>query len=279
MKVLLFGAGGQLGRTLVSKLPEIFWITPSKAEADLRDPAAVGAAVEGARADRVINAAAYTDVDGAESDPETAFAVNAEGAGYVSAAASRAGLPVVYISSDYVFDGRAGRAYVEDDAPAPLSVYGASKREGEVRTAEANPAHLIVRTAWLYSLAGRNFARTILDRAAGGSLSVVDDQRGSPTYAPHLAQALGELIAEPVRGVRHLAGAGAASWYELAVELCRRAAPDCRVEPVPTSAMPRPAPRPACSVLESRGGRALPPWRDGAAEFSAGWLELQAPST
>jgi dTDP-4-dehydrorhamnose reductase len=225
---------------------------------DVTDAAAVREALEGAT---VINCAAYTDVDGAESDPASAHAVNAEGARNVAGAAER----VVYISSDYVFDGSKRAPYVESDPTAPLQEYGRSKLAGERATAAANPNHLIVRSSWLFGAGGRNFVETMLARGRErDELRVVDDQVGCPTFTGHLAEALVALAPGGERGVLHVAGAGSCSWFEFAREIFERAAVDCRLLPCTTDEFPRPARRPAYSVLHSeRGSPALPAWQDG----------------
>jgi dTDP-4-dehydrorhamnose reductase len=179
---------------------------------------------------------------------------------------------LIHISSDYVFDGTKRTPYVESDAPAALSAYGASKLSGERRVALAAPGgHTIVRSSWLFGTGGRCFPATILRLARErGELSVVDDQVGCPTFTPHLAQALLTLATDPVPGVLHVAGAGACSWYELAKEVITRAEVACEIRPTVTARMPRPAPRPAYSVLGTeRGAPPLPGWREGIAAYVA----------
>ncbi len=228
------------------------------AELDVTDAAAVAEALGGST---VINCAAYTNVDGAETDSETAHAVNADGAGNVAAAAAR----VVYVSSDYVFDGSKGEPYVESDPTGPLQEYGHSKLAGERTTAAANEDHLIVRSSWLFGSGGRNFVETML--ALGSErdeLLVVDDQVGSPTFTGHLAEALVALADSGERGVLHVAGAGSCSWYGFARAIFERAGVDADLRPCATEDFPRPARRPASSVLASeRGAPALPAWEAG----------------
>jgi dTDP-4-dehydrorhamnose reductase len=209
----------------------------------------------------VINCAAYTDVDGAESHPELAHTVNAQGARNVAQAAER----VLYVSSDYVFDGSKREPYVESDPVEPLSVYGASKAAGERGTAEANPNHLIVRSSWLFGRGGKNFVATMLALARErDELRVVDDQVGSPTFTGHLAGALLALVARDDRGILHVAGGSSCSWFEFAREILSRAGVHSSVKPCTTDEFPRPAPRPANSVLVSeRGAPTLPTWQDG----------------
>ena len=227
-------------------------------ELDVRDAAAVAEALDGAT---VINCAAYTNVDGAEADSEAAHAVNADGARNVAEAAAR----VVYVSTDYVFDGSKGEPYVESDQTGPLQEYGHSKLAGESATAAANEDHLIVRSSWLFGAGGRNFVETML--ALGrerDELLVVDDQVGSPTFTPHLASALVALADGGERGVLHVAGAGSCSWYGFARAIFDRAGVDAGLRPCATEDFPRPARRPASSVLGSeRGAPALPTWEDG----------------
>jgi dTDP-4-dehydrorhamnose reductase len=251
------GAGGMLGQDIVQAAGGAA-VALTHADLDVTDAAAAREALSGAT---VINCAAYTDVDGAEGDSATAHAVNEEGARNVAAAAER----VLYVSTDYVFDGTKREPYVESDFPAPLQEYGRSKLAGERATAGANANNLVVRSSWLFGAGGRNFVETIL-RLAGerDELRVVDDQVGCPTYAGHLAEALVALAAGAERGVLHAAGAGSCSWFEFAREVLDRAGVDCPVRPCATEEFPRPARRPAYSVLASeRGSPALPAWQEG----------------
>jgi dTDP-4-dehydrorhamnose reductase len=227
----------------------------SRAELDVTDRGAVRDAIE--PGDLVFNCAAWTDVDGAEEREDEATRVNAEGAANVAAAAGT----VVYVSSDYVFDGAKGEPYVESDPAAPLSAYGRSKLAGERATAAANPRNFVVRSSWLFGPGGRNFVETML--GLGPEVRVVDDQVGCPTFTGHLAEALVRLAATGDYGVHHMAAAGSCSWYEFAREIFARAGVDTRVEPCATADHPRPAPRPAYSVLASERGHRLPDWRAG----------------
>src|SRR3954471_23502560 len=216
----------------------------TRADLDVTDAAAVADALRGAT---VINCAGYTDVDGAEADPETAHAVNAEGARNVAEAAAR----VVYVSTDYVFDGTKPTPYVESDPVNPLSEYGRSKLAGERATLTASPHSVIVRTSWVFGAGGRNFVATMLERAEGGDrVKVVDDQIGCPTFSGHLAEALLGLAEGHEHGFLHVAGSGVCSWYEFARAIFDRAGVDVEVEPCSTAEFPRPAPRPANSALE-----------------------------
>jgi len=269
MRILVTGAAGQLGRALLPALANHEVVALPRAALDIADPAAVRAVLAAQSPAVVINAAAYNEVDRAEADFAAALRANAEGPRLLALAAAGRGASIVHVSTDYVFDGRASRPYVESDAPNPLSAYGRSKRAGEEAVIAANPRHFVVRTAWLYAAEGRNFPNTMRRLASQGPLRVVDDQRGSPTYAPHLAKALAGLVASGDFGLHHLAGAGDASWFELTRALCRGLRLDVPIEPVTTEAFPRPAPRPRYSVLDTQRhpARRLPPWEDGLAEY------------
>jgi dTDP-4-dehydrorhamnose reductase len=252
---------------------------------DITDARAVALALARERPDAAINCAAWTDVDGAESDREGAHAVNASGAGNLARAAAEAGVPLVHVSTDYVFDGQAPtngsgspRAYVESDPTAPRSVYGESKLAGEREVLAASTSHAVVRSSWLFGLDGHNFVATMLrlagERDATGStpsVRVVDDQVGCPTWTGHLAPALVGLLERGVGGLAHLAGAGHVSWNGFAKEIFRQAELDCRVEAASSAEMARPAPRPAWSALESEREDVLPlpPWQDGLAGYLA----------
>jgi dTDP-4-dehydrorhamnose reductase len=277
VKVVVTGASGMLGRDLVRCCAEAGHATVPLARSDLdvTDEARTRARVRDADPDVVFHCAAFTAVDAAESDEGAALRVNADGALYVARAAAEAGARMVYLSSDYVFDGRSARPYRVDDTPAPLNAYGRTKLAGElaVRGRDA----LVVRTSWLFGAGGRNFVATVLDRArAGEPLRVVDDQVGSPTWTADLAAMLIALVeAGAAPGVYHAANAGAASWFELASEAIRLAGLDAPITPVPTSAVQRPAARPAYSVLDCITTYAVSgparPWRDAlAAAIAAG---------
>lgn len=266
----LLRAGERAGHELVGvDLPEL----------DITDAQAVQRAFERVRPEAVLNCAAWTDVDGAETHVEQAHAVNADGAGNLARGAARAGVPMLHVSTDYVFSGEAfvapsgvPRAYVESDQTGPRSVYGQSKLAGEQQVLAASPAHAVVRSAWLFGVAGANFAGTML-RLAGerDAVQVVSDQVGCPTWTGHLAPALLGLIERGVAGLVHLAGAGHVSWNGFTVEIFRQAEVECRVEDASSEQMARPAPRPAWSVLESARDEVLPlpPWQDGLAGYLA----------
>jgi dTDP-4-dehydrorhamnose reductase len=284
VRVLLTGAFGQLGWALQRGLAPIAEVVPlSSAQCDITDGAVVAAALREIAPQVVVNAAAYTSVDRAESEPERAHAVNGSGPGILAAAAARAGAELVHYSTDYVFDGTLRRPYLETDATDPVSVYGASKLAGE-RAVLASPARAwILRTAWLFGWEGSNFPKTILRLAqevrAGErpALRVVDDQVGAPTYAEDLAAATAGLLlaheqTEP--GLYHVSGAGQASWYEVArVVLESVEVNGVAVEPISTSEYPTPARRPAYAVLDNgkwtaAGRPHLRDWRAAVAEWA-----------
>jgi dTDP-4-dehydrorhamnose reductase len=252
-RVLITGAGGQLGVALREVFPDAD--ARPRAELDVTQPVIVEPAPE-----LVLHAAAWTDVDGAEADEEGALLVNVEGTRNVAAL----GAPVVYFSSDYVFDGSKQEPYVESDEPAPRSAYGRSKLCGEQEVREG----WIVRSSWLFGWMGHNFVRTMLRLGQErDEVSVVADQRGCPTYVGHLAAATRELVELP-GGVWHVAADGETTWAEFADAIFEEAGLDCRVAPVTTEELGRPAPRPAYSVLRSEreGAPRLPHWRDGLRE-------------
>jgi dTDP-4-dehydrorhamnose reductase len=276
MRVLITGAAGMLGRDVCGAATaaghEV--LAFPRDELDITDADAVDAALALARVDAVVNCAAWTDVDGAELEPERAADVNDGGAGNIARAAAAAGAWTVHVSSDYVFDGRKTEPYVESDPTAPLSAYGRSKLAGEHAVALAAPAaHTIVRSSWLFGGGGSCFPKTILRLAEErNELTVVDDQVGCPTFTGHLAPALIDLAAgRRSAGIVHVAAAGECSWYELAREIVARSHLECEVRPGSSEALERPAPRPAYSVLRSEfvDAPALPHWHDGLAEFMA----------
>jgi dTDP-4-dehydrorhamnose reductase len=272
MKVLVTGAGGMLGRDVVLAAGNAGHdvVGFGHTELDVTDPAALGAKFELERPDVVINCAAWTDVDGAEESEEAALAVNGAAAGNVASAAAAAGASVVYVSSDYVFDGSKGGPYVETDQTAPLSAYGRTKLAGEEATAAANKRHFVVRSSWLFGIGGSNFVETMLRLASTqNEVLVVRDQVGSPTYTWHLAYGIVRLIEGVEFGIHHMAAAGACSWYDFAREIFDQAKVECRVLSGTTEMLGRPAPRPAYSALASQREHAieLPSWRDGLAAY------------
>jgi len=277
-RLAVTGAGGMLGRELVRAAaargaPCVPW---DRAACDVTEPAAVAAAFARARPEVVIHAAAWTDVDGCEADPERAFLVQGTGTANVAAACRAAGARLVTVSTDYVFDGTKEAPYAEDDPPAPLSVYGWSKLAAEQATLALGDAGCVARTAWLYADHGRNFLRTMLRLASERDvIEVVDDQRGCPTYAADLAEALLDLAADAAAsGIFHAVNGGATTWCGFAREIAARSGAKARIVAVTTERVPRPARRPARSVLAdrrraSRGLPALPAWEDGLARCLA----------
>jgi dTDP-4-dehydrorhamnose reductase len=243
-----------------------------RVELDVTDPAQLGRRLELERPDVVINCAAWTDVDGAETAEEAAFAVNGGGAGNVAAAAAEVEARIVHVSTDYVFDGAKGAPYVESDQPAPLSAYGRTKLAGEEAVAAANKRHFIVRSAGLFGVGGRNFVGTMLRLAeAQNEVTVVRDQVGSPTYTWHLAYGIVRLIEGIEYGIHHMAASGRCSWYEFAREIFEQAQVECRVLSITSEEFGAAAPRPAFSALVSQREHAirLPSWQDGLAGYLA----------
>jgi dTDP-4-dehydrorhamnose reductase len=274
MKLLVTGAAGMLGRDVMLAAGNAGHdvVGFGRAELDITHTAALAKKFELERPDVVINCAAWTDVDGAEAAEQAAFAVNGNGAGNVAAAAAEVGASVVYVSSDYIFDGVKGAPYVESDQPAPLSAYGRTKLAGEEATVAANKRHFIVRSAWLFGIGGPNFVETMLRLAASGNeVLVVRDQVGSPTYTWHLAYGIVRLIEGIEFGIHHMAAAGQCSWYEFAREIFEQAKVECKVLSITTEEFGRPAPRPPFSALTSQREHAirLPTWQDGLAGYLA----------
>ena len=271
MRILLTGAGGQLGLAVRRVVVGHELLPLTHAELDVADAAAVAEALATLAPERVLNAAAYTAVDAAEAEPEQAYRVNETGAHTLALACARRAIPLLHVSTDYVFDGEKGAPYVESDPVHPLSVYGASKLAGEEAVRRTHPQHFIVRTAWLYGPVGRNFALSIRAAAERGApLRVVDDQWGSPSYAPHLAAALARLIATDAWGTHHLANTGVASRFEFAAALLAAFGLRTPLEPIPTSAWPTPARRPRNTALTSERstGIVLPDWREGVRDLA-----------
>lgn len=266
--------GGDGNRALASGRPEI----------DLRDPQSVRRAILAARPKVVVNAAAYTAVDKAEDEPDVAYAVNATGAEAVAKAAAEIGAAIIHFSTDYVFDGRKRTPYVETDVVSPIGVYGRSKQEGEERVAAANPKHIILRTAWVFSPFGSNFAKTMLRLSnERQEIKVVDDQRGNPTYAPDLAELVRKLLplaSAPapdfrIFGTFHAVNHGETTWFGFAKAIlegaARRGWRDVTVLPIGTRDYPTKAERPAYSVLSTEKLRAvtgfgLRPWAEALSD-------------
>jgi dTDP-4-dehydrorhamnose reductase len=265
MKVLVTGAGGMLGRDVVLAAGnaghDVVGFGHTELDVTHADPLAAKFELE--RPDVVINCAAWTDVDGAEESEEAALAVNGTAAGNVAEAAAGIGASVVYVSSDYVFDGSKGAPYVETDQTAPLSAYGRTKLAGEEATAAANKRHFVVRSSWLFGIGGSNFVETMLRLASTqNEVLVVRDQVGSPTYTWHLAYGIVRLIEGVEFGIHHMAAGGACSWYDFAREIFDQAKVECLV-------LSATAPRPAYSALDSQREHAieLPPWTDGLSAY------------
>ncbi|MGH8224720.1 MAG: dTDP-4-dehydrorhamnose reductase [Gammaproteobacteria bacterium] len=286
MKVLIAGAAGQLARSLVECVPEAVELAvPDEAEFDLMAPEKMREVWARLQPDCVINAAAYTAVDLAESEPEAAFAINAEGAARLAELCAANNARLLHVSTDYVFDGNASRPWKPDDEPRPLGVYGKSKLEGEFRIRERLPEATILRTAWLYSRHGGNFVKTMLDLlAARDEVAVVSDQVGAPTWAGNLARILWAFVARPTAGIFHYTDAGVASWYDFATAIAEEGGTvgllkePARVVPTDTASFPRPVPRPAWSVLDCRSththtGIAPEHWRVALRRMLAGMAE------
>lgn len=289
MRILVFGTTGQLARELSRRAPEGVAVQAiGRDVADLTDPAACAAVVAAAKADIILNAAAYTAVDQAETDPKTADLVNGEAPGAMARAAAARGLPFLHVSTDYVFDGAGTRPWREDDPVAPLGAYGASKLLGERRVAEAGGQAVILRTAWVFSAHGKNFVKTMLRVGAEREvLSVVDDQRGGPTAAADIADALFTIAAafgkgRGVPGIYHFAGAPTVSWADFAEAIFAASSLPRKpvVNRIPSWDYPTPAKRPGnsaldCSLLARTYGITQPDWRKSLADV-IGELEAQA---
>lgn len=287
LRLLVVGAKGQLGTDVLAAARAAGHpvLGVGSRDLDVTDPASVqrtlgyfagGAAEAGAARAVVINAAAYTAVDAAETDRERAFAVNSDGPAFLAITAQRLGLGLIHLSTDYVFPGDAGRPYRPSDPTGPRSVYGASKLAGERRVLEANPDARVVRTAWVWGASGSNFVKTIARLAATRpTLTVVDDQRGTPSYTVDLAAGLIELAgSETPGGVLHLTNAGETTWFGFARAIFEELGEDPeRVRPTTTAEFPRPAPRPAYSVLSGAEWTAagLTPLRDWRVALAAGF--------
>jgi dTDP-4-dehydrorhamnose reductase len=279
--ILLFGGDGQLGREMVrvSAARAVPLAALSRAQADITDRAAVGNAIERHDPTLVVNAAGYTKVDLAETEADAAHRANAVGPGILAATCARAGVPLIHISTDYVFDGEKPGPYVEGDKIAPINVYGASKAAGEQAVRDAAPLHVIIRTSWIYGEFGQNFLKTMIQLAAkNDELRVVADQRGCPTSTPDLADAILAIApqllgAKGISGTYHFAGSGATTWHGFASRIVAAQAPLTgrapRVTPITTAEFPRPARRPAnseldCSLIARVFGVRGRPWTEDA---------------
>jgi len=272
-KLLITGSQGQLGQALQAQFVDCEVIAWDIQDLDICQLEHVRKALNNIRPDIVINAAAFTQVDQAETNQEAAYRGNALGPRNLALATQEMNIPLVHFSTDYVFDGRQTRPYHEFDRPNPLSVYGQSKLAGEEEVQKGNPRHFIVRTAWLYHIVGKNFPQTILRLANQEHVRVVNDQFGSPTYCPHLAQAVARLLETDAYGTYHLAGSGGASWYDFTKALYQARGIQAAVMPITTSEYPLPAPRPSYAVLISLQDPSitLPHWEEGVRAFAAQW--------
>lgn len=264
MRILITGRDGQVGWELARALPDA--VATTRAELDLADTGAIRALVGKIRPEIIVNAAAYTAVDRAESETEAAMKVNGVAPGVLAEEARKLDALLVHYSTDYVFDGAKGSAYVEEDEPNPIGAYGRTKLEGERRTAASGCRHLILRTSWVYGPRGKNFFRTIVAKArAGERLRVVDDQRGVPTTSRFLAEQTLALLRKDARGLLHLVPAGDTTWFGFAQEIVRAIGARVEVQPIATGEFPAAARRPANSVLDNRKAvailGALPDWR------------------
>jgi dTDP-4-dehydrorhamnose reductase len=272
MRILIFGATGMLGRDLAPAFVGHEVTGLGSRDVDLHDEKQVLQVVQATHADWIVLSAAYTDVDGCETNPERAFAVNRDGAVHVARAAVKSGSRLIFISSDYVFDGEKRTPYETDDPRDPINVYGRSKAEAECRLLEITPDCCIVRTSWLYGIGGKCFPDTMLRLAkTQPDLRVVNDQRGCPTYTVDLARAVAELISHEASGIVHATNRGSCSWFEFARTILAAKSPHTSVLPVSTAEFPRPAKRPAYSVLSDRSirecGIELPTWQDALASY------------
>ncbi len=276
-KILVTGADGQLGmelRQLASSLPLYNFIFTTRKELPFDDTSLLKEKLEYYQPQYIINCAAYTAVDKAETEKELAYLVNAIAAGTMAAFCEENNVRLVHISTDYVFDGRATIPYSEEETTNPQSVYGHSKLEGESLVLQNNPGAIIIRTAWVYSRFGKNFVKTMLRlMKEKEAIGVVNDQFGTPTHAADLASAILQIIASQQwqPGIYNYSNLGTTSWYEFAVAISELSGSNCKVNPIPTSAFPTPAKRPAYSVLDKKKimqvfDMAIPHWKDSLAD-------------
>ena len=272
MKVTIFGATGLLGKALMREWREDRVTGLSSKDADVRDPRQVKDAVEGTHPDWIVLAAAYTDVDGCETNRERAFAVNRDGAANVARAAKEHGSRLLFLSTDYVFDGSKITPYEVGDPRAPQSVYGRSKAEAEMRLENILPNCCIVRTSWLFGVGGKCFPDTILKLASTrAQIDVVNDQLGSPTYAIDLARAIIQLCRKGAKGVVHVTNRGECTWFDFTQAIVSAAGSKTIVHPTTTEKFPRPAKRPKYSVLSASSlgqyGISMPDWQDALRRY------------
>jgi dTDP-4-dehydrorhamnose reductase len=272
MKAMILGASGLLGRALMREWHGDELVGLTSRDVDICQADCVLRVVEDQKPDWVVLAAAYTDVDGCETNRERAFSINRDGAVHVALAAKKSGAKLLFLSSDYVFDGKKASPYEVDDPRNPQSVYGRSKAEAEIRLLEILPRCCIVRTAWLYGTGGKCFPDTILKLAATRpTLDVVNDQCGCPTYAVDLARAIAQLCHKDATGIVHATNAGDCTWFEFAREIVTGGGLHTEIRPTSTERMARPAPRPAYSVLSSSSLEhyeiTMPLWQDALARY------------
>lgn len=272
MRVLVFGATGLLGKALTPRWSADEVTGLSSRDADIRNPHRVQELVQQQRPDWIVLAAAYTDVDGCESNRELAFAVNRDGVVNVGKAAESVGARLLFLSSDYVFDGTKTTPYEVSDPRNPQSIYGKTKAEAEIRLLELNPKFCLVRTSWLFGSGGKCFPDTILRLAASRpALDVVDDQRGCPTYADDLADTIIRLCHKNASGIVHATNTGDCTWFEFAQRIVAIAGMNTQVRPVSTQQMARSATRPPYSVLSPKSlhslGIEMPSWQDALARY------------
>jgi dTDP-4-dehydrorhamnose reductase len=272
MKVMILGASGLLGKALMREWTEDEMVGLGSRDLDIRDVDEVREVVEKTRPEWIVLAAAYTNVDDCETHPDLAFAVNRDGAVNVARAAKPIGAKLLFLSSDYVFDGKKTSPYETEDARNPQSVYGRSKAEAEVRLLEVLPECCIARTSWLFGTGGKCFPETILKLATSRpALDVVNDQRGCPTYSVDLARAIIKLCRSHASGIVHTTNSGDCSWFEFAREIIKGAGLATEVRPISSQQMARPAPRPAYSVLSAKSlqqyGIVVPTWQDALERY------------
>ncbi len=273
MKVLITGAEGQLGTELKKVLDSHKVYGFGKEQLDITSPHAVYKCFKDIRPEIVIHCAAYTNVDGCESNEELAYEVNSKGAGNVAAGCLKIGAAMVYISTDYVFNGQKGQSYYEADEPSPINIYGKSKLAGERIVSSTLNKYYIVRTAWLYGINGNNFVKTMLQLSQSRkTIEVVDDQIGSPTNAFDLAEAIKVLAESDKYGIYHVTNSGSCSWFEFAKKIFEFAGVDIEVRPISSDRINRPAKRPSYSVLNNFNlkanlGYEMKPWGRALKEY------------
>jgi len=272
MKVAVLGATGLLGKALMREWDEDDVVGFGSRDIDIRNRDAVFGLISKAQPDWIVLAAAYTDVDGCESNRKLAFAVNRDGAANVARAAKESGSRLLFISSDYVFDGTSRTPYETNSPRHPLGVYGQSKAEAEVLLAEILPDCCILRSSWIFGVDGKCFPGTILKLTESKpQIDVVNDQRGSPTYTIDLARAVLQLCRRNAKGIVHATNAGDCTWYEFAREIVAQAGAATAVRPTTSERMARPAPRPAYSVLSNHSSKLLgitmPTWQDALRRY------------